>query len=63
MVTPSGRKANETDPVWSFVVLGFMGPCADADCGIAGGLDSQHVGHGVHCARYTSTTASGYTES
>jgi hypothetical protein len=42
---------------------GFMGPRADTDCSIAGGLDSQHVGHGIHCARYASTTASGYTES
>ena len=63
MGTPSGRKANETELVWSLLVLGFMGPRADTDCSIAGGLDSQHIGHGIHCARYASTTASGYTES
>ena len=61
MGTPSGRKANETELVRSPIVLGFMGPRADTNCGIAGGLDSQHVGHGVHCARYTSTTTSSCT--
>ena len=62
MGTSSGRNADETELVWSLIVLGLMGPRADTDCGIAGGLDSQHVGQGIHCARYASTIASGDTE-
>jgi hypothetical protein len=58
-----GRQTDEAELIWRIVLLGLIGPSADAYRSSIGSVNSQHVGYCIHRARYPITDAVGQSES